>query len=107
MGKVFEKVFEKSNDFKDAAERCKLVKALIGGTPAMIAAGTEYLPKQSAEHFDDYQIRLKSGYLYNGYKRTRNYLTGLVWVDILSRRKSLQGFRLSMSLQACSGLMRL
>lgn len=76
-----EKVFEKSNDFKDASDRCKLVKTLIGGTPAMISAGTEYLPKQSAEHIDDYQIRLKSGYLYNGYKRTRNYLTGLVFSE--------------------------
>ena len=76
-----EKVFEKSNDFKDASERCKLVKTLIGGTTAMIAAGTEYLPKQSAEHIDDYNIRLKGGYLFNGYKRTRNYLTGLVFSE--------------------------
>jgi hypothetical protein len=76
-----EKVFEKSGNLQTATARGELVRDLLGGTPAMIAAGETYLPKQSAEHVDDYQIRLKGGYLFNGYKRTRNYLTGLVFSE--------------------------
>ena len=76
-----EKVFEKSYNFQRATDRGELVRDLLGGTPAMIAAGETYLPKQSAEHIDDYKIRLKGGYLFNGYKRTRSYLTGLVFSE--------------------------
>jgi len=76
-----EKVFERSTDFESAITRGQLVRDLLGGTPAMIAAGTDYLPKQSAEHPDDYKIRLNGGYLFNGYRRTRNYLTGLVFSE--------------------------
>lgn len=76
-----ERVFEKSYNFQRATDRGELVRDLLGGTPAMIAAGETYLPKQSAEHIDDYKIRLKGGYLFNGYKRTRSYLTGLVFSE--------------------------
>jgi hypothetical protein len=76
-----EKVFERSSDFQTATDRGELVRDLLGGTPAMIAAGEMYLPKQSAEHPDDYKIRLRGGYLFNGYKRTRNYLVGLVFSE--------------------------
>jgi hypothetical protein len=78
-----EKVFERSDNFQNATGRGELLRDLLGGTPAMIAAGEKYLPKQSAEHVDDYKIRLEGGYLFNGYRRTRNYLTGLVFSEPL------------------------
>jgi len=53
--------------------------ALIGGTKAMRAAGTTYLPKGEAESQDGYEYRLSQTFLYDAYRRTLNFLVGQVF----------------------------
>ena len=54
------------------------VRDLLGGTTAVKARRTLYLPKHEAELDKDYEVRLKLGVLYNGFKRTLGAMTGLV-----------------------------
>lgn len=56
-----------------------LPNALMGGTPAMVAAGETYLPKGEVEDKLDYEARLKATVLLNAYKRTLGYLSGQVF----------------------------
>lgn len=51
---------------------------LMGGTKALRAATTRYLPKHPKERQDDYAIRLAASTLYNGFARTVAAMTGLV-----------------------------
>lgn len=60
-----------------AITRAKLCNDLVGGTPAMQLGG--WIKKGSAETTPDYESRVQGAYLYNGYKRTRGYLTGQVF----------------------------
>ena len=51
----------------------------MGGTKAMRGAGQTYLPKFPAESQDAYDARLKSSFLFNGYKKTVRDMTGRVF----------------------------
>ncbi len=50
----------------------------LGSTRSIRARGKLYLPKHAAERDDDYEVRLKLGVLYNGFKRTLSAMVGLV-----------------------------
>lgn len=52
------------------AETWKLIEDLMGGTHAMIEAGTEWLPREPKEDTRNYQRRLKNSVLYGGYRDT-------------------------------------
>ena len=56
-----------------------LGRVLMGGTKAMRGAGQTYLPKFPAESQDAYDARLKSSFLFNGYKKTVRDMTGRVF----------------------------
>jgi len=48
----------------------ELVDDLMGGTAAMKAAGTKWLPREDGEAVEVYEARLSRSVLYNGYKKT-------------------------------------
>ena len=54
-------------------------RALMGRTKAMRAAGTKYLPKFTAELQTDYDARLASSWLFNGYRKAVLDMTGRVF----------------------------
>lgn len=56
-----------------------LGRVLMGGTKAMRVAGQTYLPKFPAESESAYDARLKSSFLFNGYKKTVRDMTGRVF----------------------------
>ena len=60
----------KDQNFRTASEKWDLVDSLMGGTDAMRAAGTDYLPKHTQEDDDTYKIRLERSTLYNKYKNS-------------------------------------
>ena len=57
----------------------KLPRALMGGTAAMRAARTEYLPQEEGELDKPYDNRLSRTFLYNAFKRTVMSHTGQVF----------------------------
>lgn len=69
----------KSQYWTRQAEAVRLPNDLLGGTPAMRKAGQAYLRKGSAEHQEDYELRLNSTILTDAYKRTLNFMTGQVF----------------------------
>lgn len=54
-------------------------RALMGGTTAMRAARQTYLPKFGQEGEPAYEARLKSSWLFNGYRKTVRDMTGRVF----------------------------
>lgn len=54
-------------------------RALMGGTTAMRAARTTYLPQFSKESAPAYDVRLKASWLFNGYRKTVKDMTGRVF----------------------------
>ena len=67
----------------EAEAKRKLPRALMGGTTAMRAAGTEYLPQEMAESDKAYQTRLRRSFLFNGYAKTVRDLAGKVFAKPL------------------------
>lgn len=63
-------VNEQSKVVKTMAVDWDLSAALLGGTRAMRAAGTKYLPKWPKEADADYTTRINVAVLFPGYKRT-------------------------------------
>jgi hypothetical protein len=59
--------------------RLALPNTLMGGTPAMQAAGEKYLPREPAESTTAWKIRLGRTVLFNAIKRTVQKLTGEVF----------------------------
>lgn len=57
-------------------ENWPLVRALLGGTRTMRAAGEEFLPRHPAERQEDYQVRLRRAVLTNYYGATVKHLVG-------------------------------
>jgi len=57
-------------------EAIDLPRALMGGTRAMRAKGTKYLPQEPAEDNDAYQARLAKSTLYNTFKKAVHSMTG-------------------------------
>ena len=56
-------------------EDWELIHDLLGGTKAMQAAGTKWLPQEAAESSTNYNARLSRSILYNGFRDTLNKLT--------------------------------
>lgn len=54
-------------------------RALMGGTTAMRAASTTYLPRFAKESQQAYDVRLKASWLFNGYRKTVKDMTGRVF----------------------------
>lgn len=54
-------------------------RALMGGTTAMRAANETFLPKFAKESDQAYAARLKSSWLFNGYRKTVKDMTGRVF----------------------------
>lgn len=54
-------------------------RALMGGTTAMRVAGKTYLPQFAKESAEAYDTRLKSSWLFNGYRKTVKDITGRVF----------------------------
>lgn len=54
-------------------------RALMGGSRAMREAGKKFLPKFDAESQEAYEARLKSSWLFNGYRKTVRDMTGRVF----------------------------
>lgn len=71
-----EGVARRSDFWNRQLEMMELPNDLLGGTPAMRKAGQKYLRKGSAEHPEDYLLRLNQTTLTDAYKRTLNFLTG-------------------------------
>lgn len=65
-----------SDVVKAAQDDLDMVRALIGGTKAMRAAGERYLPMWPKEEPESYRMRLRTSTLYPAYGRTISQLTG-------------------------------
>jgi hypothetical protein len=66
-------------DYTKMSAAWALPRALMGGTRAMRAAGTEYLPQEPAESNAAYKNRLSRSTLFNGFKRTVGGVVGKVF----------------------------
>ncbi|GAB2472075.1 DUF4055 domain-containing protein [Comamonas humi] len=53
-----------------------VIDALLGGTPAMRAAGKKYLPRQPRESSDDYEYRKATSTLFPAFERTLAVMAG-------------------------------
>jgi len=67
------------NNYVQQQARLDLIRTLLGGTEAMLAAGTTYLPKEPKESTENYNNRLSKTILFNGFGRTVSYLTGQIF----------------------------
>jgi hypothetical protein len=68
-----------SAEYNAASETWKLPRTLMGGTRAMRAARTSYLPKEPAEDDQDYDRRLHRSTLFNGFRKTVRDMAGKVF----------------------------
>lgn len=75
----YNEVAEPCAAYQDMAEDWHICDTLLGGTPAMRAAGREFLPKFDAESYNDYKARLQQTVLYNVYKEAIRALTGKIF----------------------------
>lgn len=76
-----------SRSVRDFRERTELITALMGGTPAMRAAGKTYLPQEPREQDDSYNLRLNRSILYGALRDTVDKLVAKPF----SRRIMLEG----------------
>ncbi len=96
MKKQLSVIAKTSPEWKVHREFLALPDTLLGGTRAMRKAGTQFLPKGSAESEDDYDYRIEHTTLIDTYTRTINFLTGQVFSkdlqleDVSSRLEELQ-----------------
>lgn len=67
----------------EAAKAWALPMALVGGTNAMRKGNTTFLPQEEAESDKAYQNRLNRTYLFNGFAKTVEDLTGKVFAKPL------------------------
>lgn len=65
--------------FTDLEDQRMLCRDLMGGTEAMRAKRTEYLPMEDGEEDDEYNSRVDRTFLYNGFKRTVQSHAGKVF----------------------------
>lgn len=65
-----------SNAFCLQRRDMQLTHNLMGGTQAMLRAGTEYIPQGKTESIDEYTNRLKRTVLLNAYRRTVRFCRG-------------------------------
>lgn len=67
---------ERSPAVEAMAKHWPLIDALLGGTPAMRAAGPAYLPQQPREDAEDYAYRLSTATLFPAFARTAAVMAG-------------------------------
>jgi hypothetical protein len=60
----------KQYDAMKEAGSWDLATAILGGTPTMRAAGTDFLPKEPQEEQANYDVRIARSFLYNAYDET-------------------------------------
>jgi len=65
-----------SDSVKTMASNWPVVKALMGGTSAMRAAGKTFMPKQPREDDEDYEYRLQTATLFPAFARTVSVMAG-------------------------------
>jgi len=65
-----------SRNYAEMSRRWPLVEALMGGTTAMRAAATTYLPQDDKESSGNYTARLERSFLLNAFARTVRSMTG-------------------------------
>lgn len=68
-----------SAEAKAIADMAKLPRTLMGGTKAMRAASTTYLPMEAAESAPAYAARLARSTLFNAFRKTVKDMTGKVF----------------------------
>lgn len=73
------KVDERSPVVAAMMEKARIGYSLMAGTRGMREAGTRYLPKFPAESQEHYDARLKLSWLFNGYRKTVNDMTGRIF----------------------------
>lgn len=76
---TMDKMFEQTDQIAEYNVQWKIVDDLLSGTVAMRAAKRIYLPQFTAETDDNYDIRLRNSYLYNGYAKNLNRGVGKVF----------------------------
>lgn len=69
-------VFQPNEDITALQKEWATIEALMGGTPAMRAAGEKLLPQWPAEDVGAYQTRLRTATLLPAYRRTVNVMSG-------------------------------
>lgn len=62
--------------YDESVKRWKLIDALRGGTRTMREAGRDYLPQETGETANAYNVRLNRSFLFNGFVETVDMLTG-------------------------------
>ncbi|MDP0495693.1 MAG: DNA-binding protein, partial [Verrucomicrobiota bacterium JB024] len=65
--------------YDECAKRWVLPRTLMGGTPAMRAAKTTFLPQEPQESDEAYKSRLERSTLFNGYRKTVRDMAGKVF----------------------------
>ena len=65
-----DKVDTTSIEYDSMAHRWSLLHDLLGGTEAMRAAKSEWLPREPRETYTAYENRLRRSFLYNGFADT-------------------------------------
>ncbi len=68
-------------DYEEYMKLLELPHTLLGGTPAMRAKGTQYLPKEKKENDMDYKNRLNRSFLNNEFDLTVDKLSGEVFSE--------------------------
>ena len=69
----------RSDEIATMVEDAEKGRALMGRTKAMRQAGIKYLPKFDAESKTDYESRLASSWLFNGFRKAVLDMTGRVF----------------------------
>lgn len=70
-------------------QESEIVRTLVGGTPAMRAAGEKYLPKAEAESQEAYKARLLRSVLFNATGKTVSDMTGKVFTKPIVLEKDV------------------
>jgi len=66
-------------------EKRELCRDLMGNTDGMLLKKAEYLPQGAGEENDDYEARVSSAYLFNGFKRAVRTLSGKPFTKPIKR----------------------
>lgn len=69
-------VHQQSPEVEAQATQWPIVDALLGGTPAMRAAGETFLPRFPNEDADSYRARLNASTLFPAFRRTLSVMSG-------------------------------
>jgi hypothetical protein len=75
------KVAEKTRTAESFSRAAALPRTLLSGTTGMRAAAGRYLPRNPAEHPEQYERRLKSTFLFNAFERSLQMLSGKVFSE--------------------------